>query len=168
MNETVFAGILIPSNSPVFLTIVGVHSLVGLACAVTGIVAMLSRKGRGRHSNFGSIYFWCLSVVFISASGLAIVRWADDRHLFVLGLLSFAGAYWARLAARKQRRAWLPQHITGMGASYILLLTAFYVDNGKNLPLWRQLPEMAFWILPSAVGISIIVYALLRHPLMRR
>ena len=28
-----------------------------------------------------------------------------------------------------------------MGASYILLLTAFYVDNGKNLPLWRELPE---------------------------
>ena len=30
-------------------------------------------------------------------------------------------------------------HITGMGTSYVLLLTAFYVDNGKNLPLWRDL-----------------------------
>jgi len=168
MNETVFAGIPIPSNSPVFLTIVGVHSLAGLSCVITGIVAMLSRKGRGRHSNFGLIYFWCLLVVFVSASSLAIVRWADDAHLFVLGLLSFASAHWARQAARKQWRDWLPQHVTGMGASYILLLTAFYVDNGKNLPLWRHLPEMAFWILPSAVGIPIIVYALVRHPLMRR
>ena len=168
MNETVFAGIPIPSTSPVFLAAVGVHSLVGLSCVITGLVAMLSRKGRGRHSNFGSVYFWCLFVVFISASGLAIVRWADDVHLFVLGLLSFASAYWARQAARKQWRDWLPQHITGMGASYILLLTAFYVDNGKNLPLWRHLHEMAFWILPSAVGIPIIVYVLFRHPLMRR
>jgi hypothetical protein len=41
-------------------------------------------------------------------------------------------------------------HISGMGASYVLLLTAFYVDNGKNLPLWRELPQWAFWILPSA------------------
>ncbi len=168
MNEIVFAGIPIPSNSPVFLTIVGVHSLFGLSCVISGIVAMLSRKGRGRHSNFGSIYFWCLFVVFVSASGLAVVHWADDAQLFVLGLLSFASAYWARMAARNQRRNWLPQHVTGMGASYILLVTAFYVDNGKNLPFWRQLPEMAFWILPGAVGIPIIVYALFRHPLMRR
>ena len=121
-----------------------------------------------RHSNFGSIYFWCLFVVFVSASGLAFVRWTDDVHLFALGLLSFGSAYWARRAARNQWRDWLPQHITGMGASYILLLTSFYVDNGKNLPLWRQLPELAFWILPSAFGIPIIVYALFRHPLMRR
>jgi hypothetical protein len=42
------------------------------------------------------------------------------------------------------------------------------VDNGKNLPLWRQLPELAFWILPGAFGIPIIVYALFRHPLTRR
>ena len=128
---------------------------------------MLSRKGRGPHSNFGSIDFWCLFVVFISASSLAIVRWVDDVHLFVLGLVSFASAYWARMAARKQWRVWLPQHITGMEASYILLFTSFYVDNGKNLPLWRHLPEMAFWVLPSAVGIPIMVYALIRHPLMR-
>ncbi|MGC1696795.1 MAG: hypothetical protein WA743_16165, partial [Pseudolabrys sp.] len=52
--------------------------------------------------------------------------------------------------------------------SYILLLTAFYVDNGKNLPLWKQLPQFAFWLLPSAIGIPIIVYVLLRHPLIRR
>lgn len=55
-----------------------------------------------------------------------------------------------------------------MGASYILLLTAFYVDNGKNLPLWRELPQIAFWLLPSAVGIPIILYVLARHPIIKR
>jgi hypothetical protein len=57
----------------------------------------------------------------------------------------------------------LPQHV-----SYILLLTAFYVDNGKNLPLWNKLPQIAFWLLPGAVGIPFIVRALLRHPLALR
>jgi hypothetical protein len=52
-----------------------------------------------------------------------------------------------------------------MGASYVVLLTAFYVDNGKNLPLWRELPPIAFWILPSAVGAPIMAFALLRHRL---
>ena len=47
-----------------------------------------------------------------------------------------------------------------MGASYILLMTAFYVDNGKNLPLWRELPQIAFWLLPAAIGIPLIARAL--------
>jgi hypothetical protein len=51
-----------------------------------------------------------------------------------------------------------------MGASYILMITAFYVDNGKNLPLWRELPQIAFWVLPALVGTPVILYALRFHP----
>jgi hypothetical protein len=58
-------------------------------------------------------------------------------------------------------------HIAGMGFSYILLLTAFYVDNGRNLPVWRHLPQIYFWLLPSVVGLPIIAYALARHRLVR-
>jgi hypothetical protein len=54
-------------------------------------------------------------------------------------------------------------HLTGMGASYILMLTAFYVDNGPNLPVWRDLPSVIFWVLPSAVGAPLILYALYHH-----
>jgi hypothetical protein len=50
-----------------------------------------------------------------------------------------------------------------MGASYILLLTAFYVDNGKNLPVWRTLPHPAYWLLPSAVGLPLVARALARY-----
>jgi hypothetical protein len=74
------------------------------ACTITGVVAMLSNKGRGRHSNFGTIYYWCLSAVFISASALALVRWAEDYHLFILGALSFAAASWGRTALRRRWR----------------------------------------------------------------
>jgi hypothetical protein len=48
------------------------------------------------------------------------------------------------------------------------MLTAFYVDNGKNLPLWKELPPIAYWILPSTVGLPLIVHALLRHPLVAK
>ena len=165
---TVIAGIPIPSTSPVFLATVGIHVAFGLACTVVGVVAMLSNKGRGRHSDFGTIYYWCLAAVFVTATALSVARWAENYHLFILGALSFAGAYWARRAARRHRRNWIPHHITGMGLSYVLLLTAFYVDNGKHLPLWRELPQWAFWILPAVVGVPIIAHALLRHPLARR
>jgi hypothetical protein len=40
------------------------------------------------------------------------------------------------------------------------------VDNGKNLPLWKELPEIAFWFLPSAIGVPLILNALFRHPLV--
>jgi hypothetical protein len=72
------------------------------------------------------------------------------------------------MALRKRWSNWLYFHVSGMGASYILLLTAFYVDNGKNLPLWRELPQAAFWVFPSAIGIPIIAYVLRRHPLVTR
>ena len=78
-------GIQIPSTDPVFLTIVGFHILIGLACVISGAVAIFSRKGRGRHSRFGALYFWLLAVLFGSASILSLMRWTDDYHLFILG-----------------------------------------------------------------------------------
>jgi hypothetical protein len=54
-------------------------------------------------------------------------------------------------------------HLVGMSASYILLLTAFYVDNGKHLPVWKSLPHLAYWLLPSAVGLPLVTRALIRY-----
>jgi hypothetical protein len=166
-TATIVAGIPIPSSDPAFLAVVGVHVLFGLACTITGIVAMLSPKRTGRHPTFGSIYYWCLCGLFASASTLAAVRWSEDYHLFILGGLAFAAAYFGRRARRKRWGNWVRLHITGMGLSYVVLLTAFYVDNGKSLPLWRDLPPITFWVLPAAVGIPLIVRALCWHPLAR-
>lgn len=166
---TTIAGIEIPSTSPVFLTIVGFHILLGLTCVVTGFVAMMSRKGHGRHSKFGTIYYWCLLAVFASATALSVMNWAENYHLFIIGALSLATAFLGRAAARQPlpgRR--LDLHVTGMGLSYIFMLTAFYVDNGKNLPLWKELPAIVLWLLPAVVGIPIVAHVLFRHPLLRQ
>ena len=136
-GTTNVAGIEIPSTDPIFLAVVEVHILLGLACTVTGAIAMLSQKRAGRHPRYGTIYFWCLAGVFLTATGLAAARWAEDYHLFVLGALSFAAAYFGRQARRRRWRNWARLHITGMGTSYVLLLIAFYVDNGKQLPVWK-------------------------------
>ncbi len=167
-ETTVVLGIPIPSRSPIFLSAVALHVLVGLVCVVTGAIAMLSPKRRGRHPTFGTIYYWGLVFVFVSATGLSAVRWAEDYHLFILGLLAFIAASLGRAARRRRWRGWVRLHITGMGLSYILLLTAFYVDNGRSLPLWKELPAIAYWLLPAATGLPLIIRALLRHPLARR
>jgi uncharacterized membrane protein len=162
-DTTVVAGIPIPSTSPIFLTVVGLHVLVGLVCVVAGAIAMLSPKCRGRHPTFGTIYYWGLVAVFVSATGLSVVRWAEDYHLFILGLLALIAALLGRTARRRRWPGWVRLHITGMGLSYILLLTAFYVDNGKSLPLWKDLPPITYWLLPAAVGLPLIIHALSRR-----
>jgi uncharacterized membrane protein len=166
--STVVLGIEIPSTDPVFLAVVvGIHIPLGLACVVAGAVAMLSEKRRGRHSTAGKIYFWSLLALFASTTFLSVMRWHENYHLFVLGGLSFASAWFGRTALRQRWRRWARLHITGMGLSYVLMLIAFYVDNGKQLPLWRDLPHFTYWLLPLVVGAPLIVRALLRHPLAR-
>ena len=167
-NPIEIAGIHIPCDNTIFLALLALHIPFGIACVVTGIVAMLSPKRPGRHPTWGKAYYWCLSVVFVSACALSALRWGEDYYLFILGSLSFAAATFGRTAHQRRWPGWVRLHISGMGTSYILLLTAFYVDNGKSLPLWQELPPIAFWLLPSAIGLPLIIYALLRHPLVRK
>src|SRR5215475_3012236 len=166
-DTTIVFGIPVPSVDPVFIAVVRFHTLVGIGCVAAGAIAMLSHKGRGRHSTFGTVYYWCLAVVVASATGLSAVRWAEDYHLFILGALSLISATVARTALRQRWSNWVRLHITGMGFSYVLMLTAFYVDNGKNLPLWKELPQIAFWLLPAALGVPLLLRTLLKHPLAR-
>jgi uncharacterized membrane protein len=168
-DSTIILGIEIPSSDPLFLSVVvGIHIPLGLACVVFGAIAMFSEKRRGRHSKIGKVYYWCLLALFASATFLSVMRWAENYHLFILGALSFASAWLGRRALRERWRYCVRLHITGMGISYVLMLIAFYVDNGKQLPLWKDLPHFVYWLLPLAVGLPLIVRALLWHPRVRK
>ena len=163
----VVLGIPIPSSSPLFLSIVAVHVAAGIICTVAGIVAMLAPKRSGRHPSAGTAYYRSLVVVFLTMAALSILRWPANTHLFILGVLSFGAGVVGRMAQRRRSPERLRIHVAGMGLSYILLLTAFYVDNGPHLPLWRSLPPLAHWLLPSIVGLPILIWAITRHPLIR-
>jgi hypothetical protein len=81
-------------------------------------------------------------------------RWGARRDR-PLGLYGYR-------ARRRHRPGWPPHHAIGMSGSYIALLTGFYVDNGAFMPLWDRLPHIAYWLLPSLVGIPLIWVALRR------
>lgn len=66
------------------------------------------------------------------------MRWDEDYHLFILGALAFGTASVGRTAIRSRWPQRVKVHLTGMGLSYIFVLTAFYVDNGKSLPCGRS------------------------------
>ena len=166
-GSTNIGGIVIPSTNPTFLAVaVGAHIPLGIACVVIGAMAMLSRKGRGRHSTFGTIYFWCLLALFVSAAFLSIMRWSENYHLFILGAAAFGCAWFARSALRLRWPHWIRLHISGMSLSYVVMLIAFYVDNGKQLPIWKDLPYFTYWLAPAVVAAPLIVWALLWHRLV--
>ncbi len=157
-----FLGFHVPSSAPVFLAILAVHVTAALVAVVSGAWAGLARpKGHGRHTRFGGLYFVAICVVFGSAAWMTVMRWREDYRLFLIGTVAF-GAALTGLVARRRHWPGDTVHIIGMGGSYIALLTAFYVDNGKQLPLWDRLPAVAYWLLPSLIGIPVIYRALRR------
>jgi hypothetical protein len=147
---------LIPPGSTTFHLLLPMHIAAALTCVATGAIAALSPKRPGRHPRLGTLYYRSLWVVVASAAWLAALRWPQDAYLLVLGNLSLGAATLGRTARRRRwqwrRWRWIGLHLAGMSASYILLLTAFYVDNGKNLPMWRELPQWAFRVLRGAVA----------------
>jgi hypothetical protein len=149
------------STAPVFLAFLAVHVLAGLTAVVTGAVAALVRKGSPRHIRAGRWYYLAITVVFVTATVLAALRWRQDYYLFIIGAVAFTAA----TIGYQHRRRHHPGdsgHIIGMGIAYVAMLTAFYVDNGPHLPLWDHLPVLAFWLLPTAIGAPIIARAVIR------
>ncbi|MCH6165265.1 hypothetical protein [Pseudonocardia alaniniphila] len=104
-----------------------------------------------------------LAGLCVTALILASMDWAHRWHLIVLGGMAAVLAAVGFLWAHRRWRGWRATHIVGMSCSFIAVLTAFYVDNGPRLPVWNLLPPIAFWFLPSAVGLPLLVRALRRH-----
>jgi len=139
---TIF-GLEIPAAGPVFSVALIAHVLAGLTCVVTGALAASAPKRAGHHPRSGTIYY----------RGLAVV----------IGTVAFTAGTVGYLARRRRWRGWLTAYVVGMGVSYVAMLTAFYVDNGPQLPLWNRLPGLAFWVGPSLIGVPLIMRALARY-----
>ncbi|OLB76752.1 MAG: hypothetical protein AUI14_17645 [Actinobacteria bacterium 13_2_20CM_2_71_6] len=163
MGAIEIGGLVIPDSRPVFLAVLAVHVVGAAIAVVAGALAATARKRAGRHPRAGTAYLCALSVVFATATVLAVLRWRHDWHLFVIATVAYAlgGAGW--LARRRRIRNWLTWHGTAMAGSYIALLTGFYVDNGAQLPVWDRLPHLAYWLIPAAVGAPLTWRALRRN-----
>ena len=154
-------GTEVGSTAPVFLAFLAIHVLAGITAVVSGAIAAIARKGSPRHIRAGRWYYRAITVVFTTATVLAAMRWRQDYHLFILGAVAFTAAT-VGYQHRRRHRPGDTGHIAGMGAGYVVMLTAFYVDNGPHLPLWDRLPTLSFWLLPSVIGAPIIARAIVR------
>jgi hypothetical protein len=143
--------------------LLALHITAGATAVVAGLLATTARKRPGRHPKAGTVYMYAMAGVFVTATGLAILRWRQDWHLFLIATVAFVLAALGWLVRRRQPRRWMFWHGSTMAGSYIALFTGFYVDNGPQLPLWNRLPHLAYWLIPAAVGIPLTWRALVRN-----
>jgi hypothetical protein len=159
-------GLPIPNEGTLFDVALAGHIAAGLTCVVTGVLAATAPKRPGRHPTSGRVYFWSLAVVFASSTTMAVLRFAQDWHLLLIGTVAFGAGSLGYLVRRRRRPGWLRIHVPAMGGSYIALFTGFYVDNGPHLPLWDRLPSLGYWLLSSLIGVPLIVRAMTRQRLL--
>jgi hypothetical protein len=148
-----------------------VHSLAGLLTGIMGILAFSAPKRRERHPRWGIRYLWAYTVVFLTATILSLQRWEADAYLFVLATLGYGFALLGYGVRRFRRepvvrhllgKQWVIAHIISMIGSYIVLWTAFYVDNAHLIPGLKELPTLTFWVLPTVIALPFIVLSLFR------
>jgi hypothetical protein len=162
MGERITAMPLIDGVPVSFFVPLLIHALAGLTTTVTGIVAFSVPKGPARHHRWGERYLWAYTVVFVTATLLAVQRWHTDAYLFALAVVGYSCALIGYSARRFRQTPWLRAllgdywviaHLTGMILSFDVLLTAFYVDNAHLFPLVNQLPKLTFWVAPSLIAL---------------
>jgi len=153
-----------------FLPLV-VHALAGMTAGITGVVTFSVPKRPGCHHWWGTRYLWAYTVVFLTAIILSVQHWTADAYLFVLATIGYALAL-SGYAARRFRqepavrrvvgKQWVVAHIVSMIGSYVVLRTAFYVDNAHLIPGLRLLPILTFWVLPAVIALPFLVVSLSR------
>jgi hypothetical protein len=153
-----------------FLPLV-VHALAALTTGVTGVITFSRPKRGGHHPKWGGRYLWVYTVVFLTAIILSVQHWSADVYLVVLATIGYGfalGGYGARrfrqqpMVRRMLGKQWISAHIVGMIGSYVVLWTAFYVDNAHLFPGLKELPTLTFWVLPTVIVLPFLVLSLSR------
>lgn len=153
-----------------FLPLV-VHALAALTTGGTGVITFRQPKRSRRHPKWGGRYLWAYTVVFLTAIVLSVQHWPTDGYLVVLATVGYGFAlagYGARRIRQKpmMRRLlgeqWIVAHIVGMIGSYVVLWTAFYVDNAHLFPGLKELPILTFWVLPTVIAFPFLILSLSR------
>ena len=130
-----------------------IHIAAGTTGLILGPLAMRAPKRRGPHTRLGETYHWVMLTVCLSAAGLAALAWHRLWWFLLIATFSYANALVGYIAAKRRGRRWLRVHISGMGGSYIALVTALLVVNvGQQLPV--------VWFVPTVIGSPIIAWVI--------
>lgn len=139
------------------------HILVGSIALLTGAIAIFSRKGMEFHRATGKIYFWAMTLVFIT--GIIVAGYRYNRFLFLIAFLSyysvFSGVRFLKLKnLHKNQKAkwydWAAGIINGVANVVFIGLGLYYLFKVNN-NLTGSLLSIGF-----GIGGLLITYANLK------
>ena len=64
-----------------------IHIIAGIGALLSGAIAFGLRKNTPKHKPVGKIYFWCMTVVFITAMIVSVAK--SLLFLFLIGIFSY-------------------------------------------------------------------------------
>lgn len=84
----------------IFNILLTIHILFGTICLITGIVAMVAQKKKGKHTEWGEIYHASYVVITLTAIILSIINWDKIAYLFYVAIFSYSFAIYGYLARK--------------------------------------------------------------------
>jgi uncharacterized membrane protein len=118
------------------------HILIGSIALLSGAVSILSTKGKHLHRKSGSVYFWSMTLIFIT--GIMIAGYRFNRFLFLLAFLSyysvFAGVRFLKLKGLHKNQNpkwydWAAGIINGAANIIFMGIGLYYLfEANNNLP----------------------------------
>lgn len=134
-------------------TLLVIHIIGGFAALITGFAASVTAKGKTRHRQSGRFYFWSMTVVFITAVALGILK--ERWFLFMVGFFSYY------LVVRGYRILYLKKLGEGQKAGWLdWSIVAVAMTFGASLFVWSFLSgSKAFSTVALVFGIICIGFS---------
>ncbi len=131
------------------------HIVSGTAALTLGAIALLaSARRRTARDPLLIAYLWAVFATGLTATVLALLDWSRLWWIVPLALVSYILALSGYVALRRGGPKWVAAH--GLCGSYIALVTALLVVSAGDV---STTAEIFAWILPTTVGVPLIVRA---------
>lgn len=118
-----------------------VHVIAGSLALLSGLIAILFRNDVRSHRPFGRFYFWCMTVIFVTAVYVSVYR--GNLFLFCISFFSYYNCLTAFRSLRlkhlhKGQKAkmtdWVIEWAFGIVHVGIIGLGVFLLINGEKQP----------------------------------
>ncbi len=132
----------------IFTCILIVHIASGTVGLVTGLIGMVSTKGKKLHRVAGKIFFWAMALIFVSSVYMSIVK--QNWFLFFIGFFSFylAATGYRILALKKLGSGKVKPALV----DYILSFSGIMAGIGLLIISGLLIKKGMFAIVPALFG----------------
>jgi hypothetical protein len=143
--------------------LVVVHAAGAVALLGLGLLALTAPKtAASRHTLVGELYFWTLLVSLPPGMLYGLIQHPSSFSIFqavtpptlAFGILGYVMA--KRRPPVILGRPWLFWHILGQSSSFIGVVTGASFQSFPRFLPDAPLLTMAYWILPTAVGVLLV------------